>query len=1825
MKKAKRLLAVLMAFVMILSAACVNVYAFNDTNNYLEPSKSRAKYYLNYEQGCGWLLDLLDGMLAEANMTITCDQLNEMVGIGINIFTSNIMLDLDDELESSGNVKGVLDLRSVDGIIRTLDAVLNCLDDNWIAGAANIVGALGDLLDSSKGLNKTGFVWDRTRSKVSDAAVLEMLIGWLSNQRNLLAGIISGTFNYGSLLKGVFDDLLTDLTGWAGGDTTKNVDYALMTMLYSLLIDDSTDENGNTVQITKKEDFDAGVQKLVDWALITGTGPTAAEGANSLLGANADPLMGESLAAQPGGASLTGVSIMADHDLDGVPEAHTMSFYQLVNNIIRALLDGMVVPMLTDVLCDALDVEITEDQPYGDPEILQDQMFTMIVGLVESLLVQNGAPEPTYTDEQNTYPLLKIQALLDWLFNKGGLDTFILIDYQGIHLQDNLMSLLNDLIRLLVNMLPSLGLFADSAHLGFEGDELTAIWYYADTNPKTLVAADDETAVDQTYITYETGDILYATKYEEIDGVTKATEYNYVANDMPVNIADKNAANYANPDFIRPNYVVETDKVYATVIKMALNDFIDGCYFPEWANDIPSVLAYAMAGLASQALPANNYYARLDAYHTMLETGGTQAVTDGNQNVIDPIPYTTIKKISIKDMSGKVIGTEDVEIPSGALDIGCSYLAAYLNNVLMLNKSAVLSTDTTFEKFLTQFLTWAIDQYMPVLVGYDTNGNGKYGEKDGEIDEYPGYWTEDFNTLISTVYSDVSTLTFKADVETETETGVKKIDAIYDLIDATLFKLLPTSWLPNINGSSQMINSWLLNNLIEFDLIGILDLLTVNMDYENGELNEAPLTVVMRIIDRVLAFVFNSKSVLIPERDDVLAGGKDNQTSVMTLGDLLSCRVPKTNDDGTIVTNDDGSIQYEASMNASLPTFISRLLELINEYKFEILSTALPLLANMDYMRSFKEDGMLETSMKYYKIGDLEDYVSELSDNLNSTLIIEKMADRETAEGIVNGQFSVKRNAEGTAYDLVITTNNTVYGSYASKAEADDVVESFKNTYLEEVVVTEATADTEAVYAYNIWREWSYLEAATEKTPASDDKGEYSKFSDFRFSNITNRTAADPFISYEQDQFQYLRYEDLGAAGYFYTGANDALDGASEFISSYYSFAENDLSDAYHAWFMHSVESQLYNLGKLDTNNDGIYTATDITQKNADGTDATDADGNVIIANYADGTPGIPTAMYPFYTPTSTSYVYTDYYFGATESGFANREDSTKGPTRYTNTIDMTEMNEANYEQLAIALELGQDPRYDVEFSREETEAIVRLALSSTPDFDVLQFDIIPDGRDADGNLTYHGQYQWEDLSVGHINTIAAWLRSKNLEYKAIENSPYGAVDYAITRPRFAYIDTSNLLVTGASSIPQSLEAIQAIKAKYPLLGGDTEITLAEEVNVQIQKSYSEYVKALYDNREALYDNMDLVSYRYEEAEKNRSKAIDTTMLEWAKQTFKDSYEGNAGRNSYYIVTPDGQLEPRRIYTTTSYEKFRIAYDYANSLIEAASNSLLASDELTQSMASEAFYGLIDAFYQLVPFTGEADWTQLEAYIALADTIIADPLSYDANVGYNMDDGQWNIMVTVLADSKNLKADTTIDCERQSEVDDMAAALYQAIYKLNYLTSPDLKSNTDTEGNDLVGTVVTNQGSARITGQIFGLEEGVGAVMELIQVIGMREDEAAGTKVSITGSGRGVGTGAYYIGTVENRERFRYYAVVYGDINGDTRVDGTDVSILEIALMTSENNQLTQDDFGSAAKFEAADANHDGFVDPLDVDEIVNHYTFVSKINQKSHSTTVIA
>ena len=166
----------------------------------------------------------------------------------------------------------------------------------------------------------------------------------------------------------------------------------------------------------------------------------------------------------------------------------------------------------------------------------------------------------------------------------------------------------------------------------------------------------------------------------------------------------------------------------------------------------------------------------------------------------------------------------------------------------------------------------------------------------------------------------------------------------------------------------------------------------------------------------------------------------------------------------------------------------------------------------------------------------------------------------------------------------------------------------------------------------------------------------------------------------------------------------------------------------------------------------------------------------------------------------------------------------------------------------------------------------------------------------------------------------------------------------------------------------------------------------------------------------------------------------------------------------------------------------------------------------------------------------------------------------------------------------------------------------QAIGLLIYKTAPTiLPSSTNTTGNgNKVSILETSNVNNRIVGQVFGLEEGVGAVMDLIELVGMTLDSSVGNTIAITPSGRGMGTGSYYTGRVNNSEKFRYFAVVYGDLNGDTRIDGSDAAYIQYHIANGTNNET---DMGHVL-FVAADANHDNDVDSSDVKYIQNHYTY---------------
>ena len=109
-----------------------------------------------------------------------------------------------------------------------------------------------------------------------------------------------------------------------------------------------------------------------------------------------------------------------------------------------------------------------------------------------------------------------------------------------------------------------------------------------------------------------------------------------------------------------------------------------------------------------------------------------------------------------------------------------------------------------------------------------------------------------------------------------------------------------------------------------------------------------------------------------------------------------------------------------------------------------------------------------------------------------------------------------------------------------------------------------------------------------------------------------------------------------------------------------------------------------------------------------------------------------------------------------------------------------------------------------------------------------------------------------------------------------------------------------------------------------------------------------------------------------------------------------------------------------------------------------------------------------------------------------------------------------------------------------------------------------------------------------------------------LTIAGMTIDQEIGSDVAVSPSGRGNGTGSYITGRVRNLERFRYFAVVYGDLNGDTRIDGSDAAYIQYHIANDTNNET---DMGHVL-YVAADANHDNTVDASDVKYIQNHYTY---------------
>ncbi len=257
MKKAKKIIAVLLAFVMLASAACLPVYAREVSKVYDKPEHltNNQKYYFNAEQGATYICDMLDEMLSEMYLVMSWK----------NLVNNDFLGGIVDSVVGREN----LDFTSIDNAVQTIYdivAFVEGLADAWWDLANVVEAATGDL----SGITTEGLSLDikrgtRENPGSSDMKVLYNLLSWLGGNEklhSLLMGLISGSADFGFLdgtIKGI---------EIAGMPLLSDFDKYIPILLYQLLVDDTITEETMPANTT----IETALQKIVNWALIDGTG-----------------------------------------------------------------------------------------------------------------------------------------------------------------------------------------------------------------------------------------------------------------------------------------------------------------------------------------------------------------------------------------------------------------------------------------------------------------------------------------------------------------------------------------------------------------------------------------------------------------------------------------------------------------------------------------------------------------------------------------------------------------------------------------------------------------------------------------------------------------------------------------------------------------------------------------------------------------------------------------------------------------------------------------------------------------------------------------------------------------------------------------------------------------------------------------------------------------------------------------------------------------------------------------------------------------------------------------------------------------------------------------------------------------------------------------------------------------------------------------------------------------------------------------------------------------------------------------------------------------
>lgn len=349
MKKFKKLLCVLLVYCMMVTPLAVGASAYAD---YKQPSGTDefGKPTYDYEQCCSMVADFIDKMLY--NDVALYEEIDIVVA------------------------KITIDITSIDSTYKTVEDLLG----NGLVGAAQALGGVGDL-----GYLNEGSIKGIRRTKHADSVVLSALFNFLAeNNRKVLIPLVKGTKDWGLIDSFLNEPMLNDLPGF--------IKETIYTELYNALLKPEADPKlkaypvgmSNTTWVI--DDF---LQEIV-YSLVLGPKVTVEQDGHT------------AEVRDPNGAMIYLPSLTEEKlDLDA------LSFYDLVQNIIDAVMADILCGELETMLIDALDIVITPETPYGDPS--NAGLFPTVAGLLVDLLKMD------FPYDSENEPVLELRKMLKWL------------------------------------------------------------------------------------------------------------------------------------------------------------------------------------------------------------------------------------------------------------------------------------------------------------------------------------------------------------------------------------------------------------------------------------------------------------------------------------------------------------------------------------------------------------------------------------------------------------------------------------------------------------------------------------------------------------------------------------------------------------------------------------------------------------------------------------------------------------------------------------------------------------------------------------------------------------------------------------------------------------------------------------------------------------------------------------------------------------------------------------------------------------------------------------------------------------------------------------------------------------------------------------------------------------------------------------------------------------------------------------------------------------------------------------------------------------------